>query len=487
MTISGASRQDTVALSPMPASAMPRISKPTPRFATVAGAKASALEKTMRCRYPCCLARRGSLRMSSSLQCIDCAQQYPLNRVIYACERCGGLLDVAHDFAASTGKITRELFDERLGALDFPYNSGVWRFKELVYPDIEDAHIVSRGEGNTNLYELPRLAASVGVDSFMLKHEGENPTGSFKDRGMTSGLSHAKGLGMTRVACASTGNTSASMASYAALAGMQGIIFLQNTAIALGKLAQGIAYGGTCLQINADFDRNMALVRQVAERLGIYVLNSINPFRLEGQKSLLFEALQQMRWQAPDWVIVPGGNLGNSSAFGKALLEMHTVGLIDRLPRLAIVQAEGANPLYRHYASGFRGFQPVKADTIATAIKIGDPVNLQKAIRALEWTGGVVEQVSDQQIMDAKALIDGAGIGCEPASACSLAGARKLVERGIIKRGDTVLGILTGHVLKDPAATIGYHADELPGITAQRRNPMLRAEDDLEQIVALLA
>lgn len=425
--------------------------------------------------------------MPSSLQCIDCAQQYPLMHVIYACERCGGLLDVAHDFDKSAKQITRSLFDERLGALDSPTSSGVWRYKEIVYPGIADEQIVSRGEGNTNLYPLPRVAAYAGVDTLLLKHEGENPTGSFKDRGMTSGVTHARRLGMQRVACASTGNTSASMASYAALAGMQGIIFLQNTAIALGKLAQGIAYGGTCLQINADFDRNMALVRQVAERLGIYVLNSINPFRLEGQKTIMFEALQQMRWQTPEWIVVPGGNLGNSSAFGKALLEMHQLGLIDRLPRLAIVQAEGANPLYRHYSGGFRGFQPVHAETIATAIKIGDPVNLQKAIRALEWTGGVVEQVSDQQIMDAKALIDGIGIGCEPASACSVAGARKLVERGIIKRGDTVLGVLTGHVLKDPQATIGYHADELPGITPKWRNPMLSAEADLEQIVALLS
>ncbi len=425
--------------------------------------------------------------MSSSLQCIDCAQQYPVERVIYACENCGGLLDVTHDFSDAKQSLTRQLFDSRLGSLDAPYSSGVWRFKELVYPDIDDTAIVTRGEGNTNLYNLPRLAAYAGVDALLLKHEGENPTGSFKDRGMTSGVTHAARLGVRRVACASTGNTSASMASYAAIADMQGIIFLQNQQIAQGKLAQGIAYGGVCLQINADFDRNMALVREVSERLGIYVLNSINPFRLEGQKSIMFEALQQLRWQTPDWIVVPGGNLGNSSAFGKALLEMLQVGLIERLPRLAIVQAEGANPLYRYFAGGLRAFQPVKAETIATAIKIGDPVNLRKAIRALEWTGGVVEQVSDQAIMDAKAMVDGLGIGCEPASACSLAGTRKLVERGIIKRGDSVLGLLTGHVLKDPGATINYHADNLPGITPTLRNPMLQAEDDIEQIVALLA
>ncbi len=424
--------------------------------------------------------------MPSSLQCIDCAQQYPIERALYACETCGGLLDVRHDFDALPATIDSRVFDERLGALDAPYNSGVWRFKELVYPGIDDSAIVSRIEGKTNLYELPRVAAFAGVDTLFLKHEGENPTGSFKDRGMTTGVTQARILGMERVACASTGNTSASMASYAARAGMQGIIFLQNQQIALGKLAQGIAFGATCLQINADFDRNMELVRLVSEKLGIYLLNSINPFRLEGQKSIMFEALQQLRWRAPDWIIVPGGNLGNSSAFGKGLLEMLQAGLIDRLPRLAIIQAEGANPLYRHFRGGFRQFESVKAETIASAIKIGNPVNLQKAIRSLEWTNGVVEEVSDQQIMDAKAIIDGVGIGCEPASACSVAGAKKLVERGVIGRGDTVLGVLTGHVLKDPEATIGYHADQLANLKPQFRNEMLQVEDSFEQIAAIL-
>jgi len=424
--------------------------------------------------------------MPSSLQCIDCAQQYPIQRQIYACESCGGLLDVRHDIDRPRADISAALFDERLGALDAPYNSGVWRFKELIYPGIDDSSIVSRMEGNTNLYELPRVAAFAGIDSLFLKHEGENPTGSFKDRGMTTGVTQARILGMTRVACASTGNTSASMASYAARAGMQGIIFLQNQQIALGKLAQGIAFGATCLQIDADFDRNMELVRLISEKLGIYLLNSINPFRLEGQKSIMFEALQQLRWQAPDWIVVPGGNLGNSSAFGKGLLEMRQVGLIDRLPRLAIIQAEGANPLYRHFRGGFRQFEAVKAETIASAIKIGNPVNLQKAIRALEWTSGLVEEVSDQQIMDAKAVVDGVGIGCEPASACSVAGTKKLVERGLIKRGDTVLGVLTGHVLKDPEATIGYHAGKLPRLQPRYANKMLQVDDNLDEIIRLL-
>ena len=282
--------------------------------------------------------------MSSILQCINCGQQYPIHQVMYTCKGCHGLLDVQHDFSSPAVPLTSELFDRRLGSLDSPYSSGVWRYKELIYPGIDNENIVSRMEGNTNLYELPRVARFAGVDCLYLKHEGENPTGSFKDRGMTSGVTQAKVLGMNRVACASTGNTSASMASYAARANMQGIIFLQNQQIALGKLAQGIAFGAKCLQINADFDRNLELVRQVSEKLGIYVLNSVNPFRLEGQKSILFETLQQLRWQAPDWIVVPGGNLGNSSAFGKALFEMRQIGLIDRMPRVAIIQAEGANP-----------------------------------------------------------------------------------------------------------------------------------------------
>ena len=425
--------------------------------------------------------------MPSILQCIDCGQQYPINQVMYTCEHCGGLLDVIHDFSQTKDTITHELFDNRLGSLDFPYNSGVWRYKELIYPELDNDKIVSRQEGNTNLYNLPRIAKYTGVDTMYLKHEGENPTGSFKDRGMTGGVTQANVLGMQRVACASTGNTSASMASYAARADMQGIIFLQNKQIALGKLAQGIAFGATCLQINADFDRNLELVREVSEKLGIYVLNSVNPFRLEGQKSIMFETIQQLRWQVPDWIVVPGGNLGNSSAFGKALFELHQLGLIDRMPRLAIIQAEGANPLYRHFTQGFKTFTPVKAETIATAIKIGNPVNLQKAIRTIEWTGGVVEEVTDQQIMDAKATVDRIGIGCEPASACSVAGTKKLVEKGVIKPGDTVVGILTGHVLKDPEATIGYHADKLENIVPTYRNQMLQADDDIDQIIELLS
>ena len=422
--------------------------------------------------------------MPSKLQCMDCKTDYAIDEVRYVCDECGGLLDVIHDWTDIT--ITRELFDKRLGSFQPPYNSGVWRYKELVYPDIDDSLIVSKPEGNTNLYPMPRLASWAGVDTLYLKHEGENPTGSFKDRGMTGGVTQARVLGMDRVACASTGNTSASLASYAALAGMEGIIFLQNKAIALGKLAQGLAYGATCLRIDADFDRNLELVREASHKLGIYVLNSVNPFRLEGQKSIMIEALQQLSWQSPDWIVCPGGNLGNSSAFGKGLKEMYDLGLIDRIPRVAIIQAEGASPLYESYLTDFKDYEAQKAHTIATAIKIGNPVNYQKAVRTVHWTNGVVESVTDQQIMDAKALIDRAGIGCEPASACSLAGTRKLVDKGIIEPGSTVVGILTGHVLKDPDATIGYHSNMLEDITGNYANRLLQVGDDIDAIVEIL-
>ncbi|NDJ78828.1 MAG: threonine synthase, partial [Chloroflexi bacterium] len=346
--------------------------------------------------------------------------------------------------------------------------------------------IVSRNEGNTNLYPVPALAEWAGVERLYLKHEGENPTGSFKDRGMTTGVTQARALGMSRVACASTGNTSASLAAYAGAAGMEGVVFFQNQQIALGKLAQAVAYGATCVQVNADFDRNMELVREVAEPLDIYVLNSVNPFRLEGQKAIMFETLQQLRWQVPDWIVCPGGNLGNSSAFGKALFELHDLGLIDRLPRVAIIQATGANPLYRAFQTGFANYEAVKAHTIATAIKIGNPVNYAKAVRTLRWTDGVVEQVTDGEIMDAKALIDRLGIGCEPASACSLAGTRKLAASGVIQPGETVVGILTGHILKDPDAIIGYHSNTLDDLDAAYPNPLHPAEPSVEEITRLL-
>lgn len=433
--------------------------------------------------------------MTSILQCMDCGKHYGIDSVIYTCADCGGLLDVQHDLDKLKKTVSRKVFDQRLGSWDAPYNSGVWRYKELVYPDLENTRIVSKPEGNTNLYDVPKLATWAGVKRLYLKHEGENPTGSFKDRGMTCGVTQARVLGMKRVACASTGNTSASMAAYAAHADLTGIVFFENQQIALGKVSQAVAYGAICIQVDADFDRNLELVRDISEKLDIYVLNSVNPFRLEGQKTIMIETIHQLKWRVPDWIVVPGGNLGNSSSFGKALWELYCLGLIDRLPRLAVIQAEGASPLYHSYTRdphrqsyqrSFDELQPMKAETVASAIKIGNPVNFPKAVRALRQTDGIVEIVTDQEIMDGKALLDRQGIGCEPASACSLVGTRKLVEKGVIRSNETVVGILTGHILKDPDATIGYHNNTLHHLTAAYPNPLHQAEPSVEAIMRII-
>jgi len=285
---------------------------------------------------------------------------------------------------------------------------------------------------------------------------------------MTVGITQARQLGCRSVACASTGNTSASLAAYGALAGMDVWVFVPEGKIALGKLAQAMAYGARTLQIRGDFDAAMSLVREVCDRTGVYLLNSVNPFRVEGQKTIVFEMLQQRNWQPPDWIVLPAGNLGNTSAFGKALHEFRELGLIDKMPRLACVQAAGADPFFKSYLLDFAERRTVVAHTIATAIRIGNPVSHERAVRALRWTDGVVTEVSDQEIMEAKAEIDAAGIGCEPASASSLAGLRKLVAAGVIGPDESTVAVLTGHLLKDPEATINYHLGMLDGIVSQR-------------------
>ena len=384
----------------------------------------------------------------------------------------GGLLEVV---APPLAPGVRELWDARRASLDARDRSGVWRFRELVL-DLPARHVVTRGEGDTTLYRSARLAEYSGCAGLELKHEGENPTGSFKDRGMTVAVSMARALGKRAVACASTGNTSASMASYAALAGLEAFVFVPDGGIASGKLSQALAYGGRTLQVAGDFDDAMALVEALAPELGIYLVNSINPFRIEGQKAIMAEMLQQRSWRAPDWVVVPGGNLGNSSAFGKAFEELHAAGLLPRLPRLAVIQAAGANPFYTCIREGRDELVPVKAETVATAIKIGAPVSWQKARRALEVTGGVVEQVTDAEILEAKAHVDAAGIGAEPASCASVAGLRKLVAGGVIAPDAEVVAILTGHLLKDPDAVIAYHLEG--GGPAALANPPVRVPGD---------
>jgi threonine synthase len=387
-----------------------------------------------------------------NLTCVDCSQRYDADANRTRCD-CGGLLDVMLSLPTQAD-LTR--FDTRIGTWSLPDSSGVWRYRELL-PDFASEHIVSKPEGNTNLYDAPAIASWVNVDQLWLKHEGENPTGSFKDRGMTVATSHAVRTGATMVACASTGNTSASVASYAAVAGLPSIVFVPDGKISAAKLGQTVAYGARIIQIRGDFDTAMTLVQAASAELGIYLLNSINPYRLEGQKSIGFELLHQLGWTCPDWIVLPGGNLGNASALGKALGELHETGVIQHIPRMAVIQAKGASPFYEAYRSHFRAFEPMDAETVASAIRIGNPVSYSKAKRAIELTDGVVAAVSDEEILDAKARVDQAGIGCEPASAATVAGVRKLVREGVISPGDKVAGILTGHLMKDAETVMEYH------------------------------
>jgi len=422
-------------------------------------------------------------KLGFELVCVDCRTAYPGLEPRYRCD-CGGTLDVVHDLKAVAAAVDRDTFDRRRGGSAALDRSGVWRFRELILP-LEDDRAVTRGEGNTQLYDTPAVAEYAGMKRLLLKHEGENPTGSFKDRGMTAGTTAARLLNMNRVACASTGNTSASMASYASIAGMRAFVFIPEGNIALGKLSQALAYGARTLQLAGDFDAAMRIVEQVCGREDIYLLNSVNPFRIEGQKAIGFELLQDLEWHVPDWIVLPGGNLGNNSAIAKGLMELHELGWIDRLPRLAVIQADGANPLYTAFRTG-RPVEPVIADTIATAIRIGDPVSWKKSLRGIAAMNGVVEQVSDQEILDAKAQVDGAGIGAEPASCATVAGLRKLVANGTIDPESMVCGILTGHLLKDPDVVVGYHTGGLDGIDAHHANAPISVPDDLDAILAEL-
>ncbi|HEV8632409.1 MAG TPA: threonine synthase [Thermoanaerobaculia bacterium] len=374
---------------------------------------------------------------SEWLHCPACGRRYSIADVRYTCD-CGGLLSVERGPLA----LERATLDARRCARTPADASGVWRFREAVL-DVDVATLVTHPEGATRLYER---------EGVLFKHEGENPTGSFKDRGMTVAMTQAVRLGARAVACASTGNTSASLAAYAAQAGLPAVVFVPAGKVASGKLAQTLAYGARCLQVRGDFDAAMRLVREACDRLGIYLVNSINPFRIEGQKTIVWELLQDLGWEVPDWIVVPAGNLGNTSAFGKALREARALGWIDRLPRLAAIQAHGANPFYRSFREGFATRHRVQAETVASAIRIGDPVSHDRAVAAIRDARGVVAEVGDDELMAAKRTIDGWGIGCEPASAATLAGLRKLRAEGVIGVDEKVVCVLTGHLLKDPEA-----------------------------------
>lgn len=399
-------------------------------------------------------------RPTSWQACISCGNEALITDPHPRCEHCSGLLEVRHRPPDLTREEVLQRFNERRGARGPGAASGVWRFQEMVLPGVID--IVSHPEGNTPLLQRRAIDTWTGVPGFQLKHEGYNPTGSFKDRGMTVGVTQALRIGATAVACASTGNTAASLAAYAAQAGIPALVFVPAEGVAFAKLAQSLAYGARTLLVRGDFDDCLRLVEEASRTLGVYLLNSINPFRVEGQKTIVLELLQQLGWDPPDWIVLPAGNLGNTAAFGKALHEAHRWGLIDRLPRLAAVQADGAAPFARSYAEQFGKRYRVKAETVATAIKIGDPASHDRAVRSIVETDGVVLSVSDADILEAKAVVDASGIGCEPASAASVAGARRLVERGLIQPGQRVVGILTGHVLKDPGILLDYHRDREP-------------------------
>jgi threonine synthase len=403
--------------------------------------------------------------MQSYLVCFspECRTKYAITEPIYQCKQCGSLLEAGYEWAPEEATTWKQLWRTR--RLDnSPLNqSGVWRYREAL-PFLQDTtNVITLREGNTPLLGAPRAAEYAGLDSLTFKHQGFNPTGSFKDNGMTCGVSQAVRLGKKRVACVSTGNTSASMAAYASAAGLQPIIFLPHGNISFGKLSQALEYGALTLQVEANFDQILALVRTIAEAADIYLLNSVNPFRIEGQKTIAIEMLDQLDWNVPDWVVMPGGNLGNSSALGKGFLELKDLGLIDRVPRIGVVQATGSAPFYdfMRLPNG-SAFKPVTSpETLATAIRIGDPVSWQKAFSVIKRTDGVVESATEQAIADAKAVIGRAGIGCEPASAATLAGIRKLVAKGVISSSASVVAVLTGNLLKDPDYVYRYHTNEL--------------------------
>jgi threonine synthase len=428
--------------------------------------------------------KNGSRESAAFQRCLslDCLATYDVGETLTRCPKCGDLLDVTYEWdrVGLPKKLSdfQQMWSRRNEPLRF---SGVWRFHELLAFAPQEK-VVTVGEGQTLLQQADAVGRYVGLKpgKLYLQYEGMNPSGSFKDNGMCAAFTHAVMVGAKRAACASTGNTSASLAMYCAVTQlMKAVIFIGSGKISYGKLSQALEYGALTVQIAGDFDDAMARVQEISRELGIYLVNSVNPFRLEGQKTVMYRVLEALNWESPDWVVVPGGNLGNSSAFGKAFMELKELGLIDRVPRLAVINASGADTLdilYNQRDLRWNEGRPamekacyyydeldhahVKADTIASAIEINKPVNLKKCLRALDLCDGVVRQVTDQEILDAKAQIGAGGIGCEPASAASVAGARKLRQEGIISETDRVACILTGHQLKDPTATVAYHTTD---------------------------
>lgn len=395
-------------------------------------------------------------------QCIDCGIEKPASQVRnpFLCA-CGGLLDIVHDFRGLDSERLKRLFDSRLAERMTPHASGVWRYKELIYPELPDTCIATKYEGNTGLYDSEPAARYAGVRRLLLKAQSENPSGSFKDNGMTVAVSHGRSLGYDKFTCTSTGNTSSSLAMYAALSGCSSWVFLPSEGLSMNKVLQTLAYGAKLVSFDGTYDDGIRFSEACSEELGLYVCNSINPFRIEGQKSIAYEIAQQLGWQLPDWIVVPGGALSNATALGKGLRDLHELGFIDKLPRVAVVQAEGASPFHRMVEEGRSRLIPEpNPATVASALHIGNPPSWAKALQyAVRQTNGATVSVTDGQIMEAKAVVDRSGIGCEPASAASVAGLKKLVQQGIIDREETAVCILTGHILKDTQAMCDYDPD----------------------------
>ncbi len=375
-----------------------------------------------------------------TVRCIKCNRIYKSDEIIYVCRVCGGLLEIIVEYK---GDISRKTFEGR----DFY----LWRYRELM-PIIDYSKIVTLREGGTPLTRAKNLEKEFGLKELYIKNEGLNPTGSFKDRGMTIGVSKALELNVKAVACASTGNTSASLAAYAAKAGIKCYVLIPSKKIAIGKLAQAILHGAKVISIRGNFDKALKIVREICSKHNIYLLNSINPWRLEGQKTIGYEIVEQLNYEAPDTVIVPVGNSGNIYAIWKGFKEFYKYGLVDKVPRMIGIQAEGASPIVKAVKNKSVEITPIKKpETIATAIRIGNPVNAPRALKAIRESNGYAEAVSDKEIIEAqKLLARKEGIGVEPASAASIAGLKKLLEEGIIDRDEKVVCVVTGHALKDP-------------------------------------
>jgi threonine synthase len=405
------------------------------------------------------------------LRCFGCGERISGSDALpdFRCAQCGNLFEVEYagwNVRPGTNRpnpgALKWLWRERRCSSEALDQSGVWRFRELL-PILDNyGNAVTLREGNTPLYTLTRAAHALGIDQLFAKHQGMNPTGSFKDTGMTAALSVAKERGFEWVACASTGNTSAAMAAYAARAGLKSLVLIPEGKIAWGKLAQAMDYGAVTCQLKTDFDGCVKVLAEIVRKESIYLLNSVNPYRLEGQKTPAFEIAEALEWVVPDHLIVPGGNLANSSALGKGFREMRELGLVSRMPRISVIQAEGANPLVRSFAkSNGSALEPVEAHTRASAIRIGNPASWRKAVKVIQDTSGWCLDVSETEIAIAKAELGAEGLGCEPASAVTLAGLKKLRAEGKIAATDSVVLLLTGHTLKDADYTIDFHRGTL--------------------------